>query len=134
MLTVRSAATVESTSPASADSTVQAKVSRSGALPSVVGADTVTHSESPTSLLQEDRARLVHGDPQILDLVEGEVQPCREAGRGRPQHRQIRPRRGQPDLDEVLRPGLACDLGHPHLQGGTQWFCGFAATLSRSAP
>ncbi|CAG7605077.1 hypothetical protein SBRY_10786 [Actinacidiphila bryophytorum] len=71
-------------------------------------------------LLQQDRARLVDGDPQILDFVEGEVQSGRETGRGRPQDRQIRPRRGQPDLDEVLRPGLACALGHPHLQGGTQ--------------
>ena len=103
--------------PASAESTVQAKVSRSGARPSVVGAETVTsqrvvdESEDAAEhgaghgLLQQDRAGLVDRDAQILDLVEGEVQAGREAGRGRTQHRQVGTRSGQPDFHEVLIPG-----------------------------
>ena len=103
-----------------------------------------TEHRAGHGLLEQDRAGLVHRDAQVLDLVQGEVQTGREAGRGRPQHRQVGTRSRQPDFHEVLGRGLACDLGHPHLQGGTSfsgprvaprvtrvWCSGDAIALSR---
>ena len=51
---------------------------------------------------QQHRAGLVDRDPQVLDLVEGEVEAGREPGRGGAQDREVRRVGRQPDLDRVL--------------------------------
>ena len=88
-----SASTLLSTSPASAESTVHANVSRDGCCRRRVWTLTATRrARSPSSnshvrsapgdrLRQQHRARLVDRDAQVLDVVEREVEPRREARR-----------------------------------------------------
>ena len=52
---------------------------------------------------EQHRAGLVHGDAQILDLVQGEVQPGGQARRRRSQHGQVGALGGHADRHVVLR-------------------------------
>ena len=44
---------------------------------------------------------IVDGDPQVLDVVDGEVEAGGQARRRGAQHRQVGPGRGQPQHDHV---------------------------------
>ncbi len=52
-------------------------------------------------LRQQHRAGLVDRDPQVLDVVDGEVEPGRQARRRRAQHRQVGTDRRQAQDDDV---------------------------------
>ena len=89
--------------PASAESTVQANVSRDGgrgaagesghgdAHPVLAQGEVALQVRAGCRLGEQHAAGLVHRDAQVLDLVQGEVQAGRQARRGRPQDRQVRP-------------------------------------------
>ena len=104
-----------STSPTRASSNDQAKLERSGRLRrgprdhhlEGAGVHPERRGELPAvvgTTLEQQRARLVDGDAQVLDLVEGQVESGGQAGHRRPHHREVRRIGGHPQLDGVVRP------------------------------
>ena len=61
---------------------------------------------------EQHRAGLVDGDAQVLDVVDGEVEPRGQARRGGAQHGQVGARGGQPQHHDVAAgPGQRCSAG-----------------------
>ena len=107
---VRSSSTAVVTSLVNAVSTCQPKLSSSGLVPGPESEATETRIEPSLrskgracrrwgGALEHQRARLADGHPQVLDVVEGEVQPGGEPGGGHAQHGDVGALGRKPQLD-----------------------------------
>ncbi len=70
-------------------------------------------------LREHQRAGLADGDPQVLDVVDGEVEPGGQAGRRGPEHRRRRRRRRAAGARRRPAPSGAVVTGH--VRGGPSW-------------